>query len=77
MPGVIHTQRIEELRRARAQREGTSLEQEMAKSQAAIPMGRLGRPEELAHLIAFLASPFAAYMTGCNIPVDGGLRRGC
>ncbi len=40
-----------------------------------IPVGRYGEPEELAHLVCFLASPLAAYITGAVIPVDGGLRR--
>ena len=76
LPGIIHTQRIESLRRAKAEREGTTLEQEMARSEAAIPAGRMGRPEELAALVSFLASDAASYITGVHIPVDGGLRRG-
>lgn len=40
-----------------------------------IPVGEYGRPEDLATLAAFLASPLARYMTGTVIPVDGGLRR--
>jgi len=40
-----------------------------------IPVGRYGEPEELAHLVCFLASPLAGYITGAVIPVDGGLRR--
>jgi 3-oxoacyl-[acyl-carrier protein] reductase len=40
-----------------------------------IPVGRYGEPEELADLVAFLASPRAAYISGAVIPVDGGLRK--
>jgi 3-oxoacyl-[acyl-carrier protein] reductase len=40
-----------------------------------IPVGRYGEPEDLAHLVCFLASPKASYITGTVIPVDGGLRR--
>lgn len=76
LPGVIHTQRIEDLRKARAERLGSTLGQEMSLTAESIPMGRLGRPEELGAVVAFLASPLASYVTGCNIPIDGGLRRG-
>lgn len=44
-------------------------------SEHEIPVGRYGEPEDLAHLVAFLASPLAGYITGAVIPVDGGLRR--
>ena len=40
-----------------------------------IPVGRYGEPEDIAHLVCFLVSPLAAYITGAVIPVDGGLRR--
>jgi 3-oxoacyl-[acyl-carrier protein] reductase len=39
-------------------------------------MGRLGRPEEIGDLVAFLASPRAGYITGTTIRIDGGLTRG-
>ena len=38
-----------------------------------IPLGRLGTPEEIAHAVAFLASPLAAYITGCELHVNGGM----
>ena len=48
---------------------------EKADRRARIPMGRYGRADEVAELIAFLASDKAAYMTGLNIRLDGGLTR--
>ncbi len=40
---------------------------------ARIPLGRLGKPEEIAHAVAFLASPLAAYITGAVLHVNGGM----
>jgi 3-oxoacyl-[acyl-carrier protein] reductase len=44
-------------------------------SEHEIPVGEYGQPEDLANLVAFLASPRARYITGAVIPVDGGLRK--
>ena len=41
-----------------------------------IPMQRLGRPEEVAHVVAFLASECSSYVTGACVTVDGGVMRG-
>jgi 3-oxoacyl-[acyl-carrier protein] reductase len=38
-----------------------------------IPAGRLGTPEEVAHAVAFLASPLAGYVTGTELHVNGGM----
>ncbi len=44
-------------------------------SEHEIPVGEYGQPEDIANLVAYLASPLARYITGTVIPVDGGLRR--
>jgi NAD(P)-dependent dehydrogenase (short-subunit alcohol dehydrogenase family) len=42
---------------------------------AANPMGRVGRPEEVTRVVAFLARDAASFVAGANIPVDGGYTR--
>ena len=70
-PGRIDTERIAELDAANAQKSGKSMEDVRKASVASIPLGRLGRPEELANLVVFLASQAGSYITGQAITVDG------
>jgi 3-oxoacyl-[acyl-carrier protein] reductase len=73
LPGRIATGRIQFLDEAKAKREGRSVDEVAAESTAAIPLGRYGKPEEYADVVAFLSSERAAYLTGSVIRVDGGL----
>jgi 3-oxoacyl-[acyl-carrier protein] reductase len=70
-PGRIQTERLDELDQAHAARTGRSFEDIRKETVATIPIGRLGRPEELGNLVAFLASSAASYITGQAIMVDG------
>jgi 3-oxoacyl-[acyl-carrier protein] reductase len=70
-PGRIDTERIAELDAANAQKSGKSVDDVRKASVASIPLGRLGRPEELANLVVFLASEAGSYITGQAITVDG------
>jgi 3-oxoacyl-[acyl-carrier protein] reductase len=72
-PGLILTDRVKD---TLPKRPGVSEEELLAERARSIPLGRIGRPEELAALVTFLASPLAGYITGATIPVDGGAIRG-
>lgn len=73
LPGRIATDRITFLDEQKAKREGRTVEEVAAESNAAIPMGRYGDPQEYGDVVAFLASTRASYLTGSVIRVDGGL----
>ena len=72
LPGATATERLEKLELANAERTGRTLEQVRAEMVKTIPEGRVAEAKEIAALIAFLASPAAAYLRGQSIAADGG-----
>lgn len=76
LPGSFATERIDTINRRAAESEGVSLDQIVARTSAAIPVGRYGDPSEFAAVAAFLASPRASYVSGTMVRVDGGSTAG-
>ena len=74
-PGFIETDRSVSLLKNRAESQGKTYDEVLEALYAGIPLGRMGKPAELAALVAFLASERAGYITGATMQVDGGLLR--
>ena len=74
-PGRFTTDRVRTLDEARAAESGATIEDVRAQTEARIPLGRYGDPEELGRVVAFLLSPAASYLDGVILPVDGGMIR--
>lgn len=72
LPGRIATDRTKQLDEAGSKRTGLPVEQVTKNSQATIPAGRYGEPEEFGSVAAFLVSDRASYITGSMIRCDGG-----
>lgn len=72
LPGYTLTERLENLIKMNAEKNQTSFFEELRKIESSIPAKRLGKPEDIAYLAVFLASPLSAYINGTSIPVDGG-----
>ena len=72
LPGYTSTPRLASLIKNAAERQGCSIEDMTEQWKARVPAKRFAEPGEVAAVAAFLASPAAAYITGINVPVDGG-----
>ncbi|MCF6182916.1 SDR family oxidoreductase [Lutibacter sp.] len=73
LTGIFDTERIKGLNNLQAKEKRVSSETILKNLTTSIPMKRLGNPEEFGYLVSFLASDYASYITGINIPIDGGL----
>lgn len=74
-PGYTLTERLQRLAASRGEASGRSAEEALQDFAGLVPAGRLGKPEELGALIAFLAGERAGYISGSSIAVDGGANR--
>jgi 3-oxoacyl-[acyl-carrier protein] reductase len=72
LPGATATARLDAIIQGKATKQNISVEQATINEKSIIPMRRFAKPEEFAAAVAFLASPSASYITGINLPVDGG-----
>lgn len=73
LTGYFDTERIAQLNAKKAEQLGISEDQVLSEMKSRVPLKRIGDPKEYGYLAAFLASGNAAFITGTQIPIDGGL----
>ena len=72
LPGATQTARLQAILESKAQKQGKPLPQLVEEEKSKIPLRCFGSAEDLGAAVGFLASPAASYITGINLPVDGG-----
>ena len=72
LTGYFNTERLKQLNSKKAEKLGVKISKIEDTIKETIPMKRFGKPEEYANLVCFLASDKSDYITGTNIPIDGG-----
>jgi 3-oxoacyl-[acyl-carrier protein] reductase len=75
-PGPVDTDRWDGLEKAFARDKGVDQQTAHELAVSSIPLGRICTPQEVANLVAFVASPRASFLNGAHIPIDGGQRKG-
>ena len=74
-PGLTNTERARGIQQAQADAEGRDVEDLLKEIGDKLPAGRIAEPEEIAHVVVFLASEPCSYMFGSSLYMDGGVRR--
>ncbi len=73
--GPVETEFLTSTFESQAEESGKPLEDLVSEAKSGIPMGRLGKPEEVGDLVTFLASDRASFLTGSSVVLDGGMRQ--
>lgn len=76
LPGWTLTERVDGLLKNRAEKNKSTVEEELSQITANIPLKQIGTPDEFGRVAAFLVSPAASYVNGVMLNVDGGIYKG-